>query len=289
MRIDEAGIHIRQSDIGAYIDCAEEFRRLYWDETYVGAESDAALVGTALHALIAQELEHGFFGNMRDMIDFAAHFFQNQIVSFEQNNIPYNRESFKTDAKAIALLEGLVPDWVYSPERAMLVAQNPDERLVEWEFDVPLTTVLGKAVWLCGTSDLVLPNMNMVWDWKTAGRAYDLWEKQRWAIQPTVYLYAAHHEGLIQFDDRGLLPFEYKVFMRGGKDIREPETYGVVRSQGNFDWLEKIVTNMVTMQLKMGTDTEWPLNDHGWHCSPKWCPFFATCKGEHVSPRNNWT
>lgn len=295
MRVDEAGIHIRQSDIGAYISCPEQLRRLYWDdrqgeEAYVGAESDAALVGTALHQLIREELDNGFFGNMADMQDFAEQFFHSQIASFAIMGIPYNRESFKTDAKAAQLLSDLVTDWVYSAERDFLQGQDPQDRLVEWEFDVPFITVMDTPIWLCGTSDLVLPRQNMVWDWKTSGRPYDLWEKQRWAIQPSVYLYAAHHQGHVSFDPKtGLIPFEYKVFMRGGKEIRPAETYRVNRSAGSFGWLGKVVTNMVTMQLKMGTDTEWPLNDHGWHCSPKWCPFFDTCKGEHVSPRNNWS
>lgn len=288
MRTDDQGIHLRQSDVAAYISCPEEYRRLYWDDTYVGNESDAALVGTSLHALIAEECTAGFFGNITEALDWTTSFFQLEIQSFATQGILYNRESFKTDNKAQTLLEGLVTDWWHSDERIFLQGQPPDERLVEWEFDVPLTEVLGVPVWLTGTSDLVLPRQNMVWDWKTAGREYDLWEKQRWAIQPSVYLYAAHHAGHIQFDKHGDATFEYKVFMRGGKTVRPAETYRVARSAGSFSWLTQVVTNMVTMQLKMGTDVQWPLNDHGWHCSPKWCPFFADCKGKHIDPKKNW-
>lgn len=288
MRVDQQGIHVRQSDIGSFISCPEEYRRLYWDDTYVGGESDAALVGTSLHALIAEEANNGFFTDQTEAAEYVTNFFVTNVASFEEQQIPYNRESFKTDVKAQQMLEGLVADWWQSSERQFLMGQPPDERLVEWEFDVPFTQIGGQQVYLCGTSDLVLPRLNKVWDWKTAGRGYDLWEKQRWAIQPSVYLFAAIHEGHISLDKKGLATFEYKVFMRGGKDVTPAETYRVTRSVGSFGWLRQVVTSMVTMQLGMGTNVRWPLNDHGWHCSPKWCPFFDTCKGQYIDPKKNW-
>lgn len=295
MRIDSNGIHLRQSDITAFMACPEQYRRTNFDPTYVGSESDAALVGTSLHALIAEELDNGFYDRQFDAACFALDYLRNAIESFELAGTPYNRESFKTDDKAGIFLANVCQDWFHSEERRYLQSVDPQDRLVEWEFDVPFTTLGDTAIWLTGTSDLVLPRRNQVWDWKTAGRDYELWEKQRWAIQPTVYLYAAIHEGHVGMDANGLAHFEYKVFQRGtlgdgGKaDPKPGQTYPVTRSDASFKFLEKTVRNMVNMQLTLGTDVEWPLNDSGWHCSPKWCAFFADCKGKLIDPDKNWT
>ena len=290
MRVDEQGIHLRQSDITAFVACPEQYRRTNFDPSLSRVESDAALVGTALHALIQQELTEGFFDTMGEAEDYTQHFFQYNVYSFDLQGVPYNRESFGTDAKAMVLLDGLVGDWWHSDERRYL-AENPGRQNVEMEFDVPFTQADdGTPIFLTGTSDIIIPDLNMVWDWKTAGRGYELWEKQRWAIQPTVYLYAAKHLGLVLPNRMGEYVFEYKVFLRSTKDRVAPaETYRVFRTEGSFDWLENMVQRLMRMQIVMGPDVGWPVNDHGWHCSPKWCSAFATCKGEHVNTESNWT
>lgn len=295
MRTDQDGtIHLRQSDISTFIDCAEQYRRTNFTDAG-RTESDAALVGTSAHALFAEEMTNGFFSDKNEALEWTLNFFHAEIASFEIMGTPYNRESFKTDDKASIYLSNVVHDWWYSEERMFLESQDPQDRLVEWNFDVPFTKIGDTEIWLTGTSDLVLPRRNQVWDWKTSSREYELWEKQRWAKQPDVYLYAAQHEGLIQPTEDDLYVFEYKVFLRGtlaeaGEGMPKPaETYRVYRSDASFRWLEKMVQNMLAMQLRLGTEQEWPLNDHSWACSPKWCPHFADCKGKLIDPTKNWT
>jgi hypothetical protein len=40
----------------------------------------------------------------------------------------------------------------------------------------------------------------------------------------------------------------------------------------------KVIARMIESEQR-----PWPLNDAGWHCSPRWCPKFAECKGCHMT------
>lgn len=284
MIIDERGYHLHQSDIETFMQCPEQLRLKH---LAVGdATSDAAFVGTTTHAVIEHELMSPQpYGSLKEAINYGAYAFLEGMEQLYANQTAYSRETFKTDSKALKALEPLVESWYVSPERDMLMSMDPNDYQVEWEFDKPFTvTPDGTTIWLAGRTDLVL--RNRVWDWKTSSSEYKPWEKQRWAIQPTEYLWAAATEGLILPNADGEFVFEYKVLKRGAKPVKF-QTVTVKRTMGSFTWLERIVQNMVSFMEKMGFDTEWPLNDHSALCGPKWCPFWAGCKGAYIG--EDWT
>jgi hypothetical protein len=100
------------------------------------------------------------------------------------------------------------------------------------------------------------------------------WEKERWAIQPTVYTYALHHLGYLEGD--GPWPFTYFAFAKDGRNY-ELQELTVYRHQGDFAWLiDKCLSHAQLVEAQL---TTWPKNDNHALCSPTWCPAWSVCKG----------
>jgi hypothetical protein len=242
-------------------------------------ESDAALVGTAIHAAIEYEFTHG--PQDRTTLDelalgryakCAADFRSDPNVDFGENTYSGN------DSKAYTDIVDLIGKWFGSHIRAEYMQY--DGVVSEWEFDVEFCKVDSVDVWLTGTADLLIPNVGVV-DWKTAGRDYQRWEKQRWAVQPTVYTYAAHRSG---YFDSTPVPFTFEVFARGRKG--GVQTVDVWRDEGHWAWLARQITPMVRSIVAGGPkdfSELWQMNDQHALCSDKWCPFWSACKGEHMT------
>lgn len=278
MKINDDGtiITLHQSDIETWHTCGEQLRLTH--KTTNRDETDAATVGTAMHGLIQHELDEGFYKTLKGAQSFAANKFVDLLQSYKDEGSNYSRSSFKTDLKALDQIKTLVTAWFHSPERDELKFEH--NLKVEWDFDVPFATYGDVQVRLAGTSDLVLVDRNQVWDWKSAGRSYERWEKQRWAIQPTVYTFAASHEGLLVPDEFGRFEFHNKVFVRG--QTGAPQDVTVYRSQSNFEWLEIQIGSMLAVMSAL-PEGPWPLNDHGALCGPKWCAFWSDCKGRFIN------
>jgi hypothetical protein len=75
---------------------------------------------------------------------------------------------------------------------------------------------------------------------------------------------------------KGPYRFNFVLLRPNGK----VEWVPVHRGQADFAWLLKKVLHLAYLQeceLE-----EWPLNDQGWWCSPKWCGKWDQCKGAIV-------
>lgn len=278
MKVDAHGIHVHQSDIKSWLNCGEQqrLRRLVEDTKF---ETDAATVGTVLHALIEEELENGFFTTEKDAQAWAALCFLQTLEGYKENGSVYSRSSFDTDIKALRVVERLAQVWYRCDERSHLMYL--EEAIPEWDFDVPLgISIENTPIYIAGQADLLLPGEGL-WDWKTASQAYRRWEKQRWDVQSTAYTYAAHYEGLLLPDKFGEFEFTFKVFDSKGTTPGPPESIRVKRSPANWEWLKQQVLNMLSIQFAL-PDGPWPMNDSHVLCSPKWCPVWHECKGKFV-------
>lgn len=120
-------------------------------------------------------------------------------------------------------------------------------------------------------------------DWKTGGQEYKQWEKQRWAIQPTVYTWLLDQycraNGLENptIHD-GFHRFTYYVMLGDSGGLQKVV---VNRDPGDWAWLAAKARSIVT--LIEAELPQWPLNDGHALCSAKWCPAWADCKGAHVA------
>lgn len=148
---------------------------------------------------------------------------------------------------------------------------------IEHRFERVLVDTPERLINLTGTIDLV-DKHNVVWDWKTAGQEYEVWERQRYAFQPTAYTWAWATEDRF-FQREWLEPpwdFRYCVLLISGG----VQYVDVWRTWEHVNWLrQQAVAAATLIEAELAI---WPLNDQGWHCSPKWCHKFDECKGAHA-------
>lgn len=182
-----------------------------------------------------------------------------------------------TDGDMIAEVDRLVHKW--DTHVAPLVGEP---LAVEHHFDIEWHRYFhprfGEVViHLTGTIDCVAKTQ--VWDWKTSGSKYKQWEKQRTAVQPTVYGWAAAQLGFLDMP----VDFTFAVLLRGSEDH---QLVPVHRTERHMAWLFRLVQPLIDLGLtaEFGTDTPWPLNDTHFLCSEKWCPWWSICKGADLVP-----
>ena len=139
MKLDEQGIHIHQSDINGH--CLEQLRL---DTVAVGPrqETDAATVGTALHAGIEDELNNGFCETEEDVVRIVIQHFVDLLASYADSGAGYVQSSFGSPDAALKMLDSCARSWFRSDERTMLaqLTRGVDYH-TEWEFDLPFCTV----------------------------------------------------------------------------------------------------------------------------------------------------
>lgn len=294
MKFDDGVLTLHQSDISHFITCPEQFRvtnglgpLVQVDGDQYRSESDAATIGTCLHAVIEHELTGSRFKNLEAALRWARDWMGETITGYIRDEVDYRTESYGGDpGRTLQAVNLLVESWYQSKERKYWLSRDPKSFQVECGFDVHFVDRPGQVISeirLAGTPDIVDIGENRVVDWKSASRTYQRWEKQRWAHQATVYTFAAADVGLIQPNGDGLYRFDYRVFERG--KVVEAQEVTVWRGVGQWGWLTQLVNNIADM---MESDAEvWPLRDDHALCGPKWCPIWNQCKGQFVA--DDWT
>ena len=292
MKYDDGVLTLHQSDISHYVTCPEQFRVVnhigpgaqFDDEPTIRVETDAATIGTCLHAAIERELSGKPFSSLAAAQKWATDWMGETVSGFMSNGIVYRTESYGDDpAKAVGAVCNLVESWFVSEERAYWLQRDPASFLIENYFNIPFVKRTGdrlvREIRLAGTADIIDIAENRVVDWKSSGREYRRWEKQRWAHQPTVYTYAAASMGYILPDGDGLYRFDYRIFIRRASTA-EAQSVSVFRGNGQWSWLTMLVNNIAD-QIESNSEM-WPLRDDHALCGPKWCPVWDSCKGMFV-------
>ncbi len=249
---------MRQSSISEADICLERLRRGLLPDA-VRSESDATAMGTALHRGIEATLD-SLIHDGDPLLPNDAHgvaqdafgsLMQDPTFVWKQTDEPTARK-FIGDALALFYTE---------------VLHTLDPIQTEVAFGPHLLHEDDcRDIYLEGTMDL--NDVSGIKDWKTAGRAYRPWERQRWSIQPTVYCWAAYRMTGV------LLPFEYVVFLKGS--TVKLQRFTVTRGPADFVWLQRKCLHLATL---IEAELErWPVNDGHALCSLKWCDFYSTCK-----------
>jgi hypothetical protein len=251
----------RQSELGTWMMCPEQFR-LNRAGLMPRQETEATAVGTSVHAAIEAVLKGEATADTG--MDVALETWDSMIPNIDR----WVKASPQQCAVHVSNCYSSWADTVYP-------ALPPIER-VEGHFNVPLHEDDQRVIRLSGTVD-ALDADGTVWDWKTAAslRSYN-WEKQRFAVQPTVYTYAAAHPEGFNIENP---TFAYAVMEKAAKPV-EALILRITRDSGHWDWLTKQAISLaVAIEAEMPI---WQLNDQGWHCSPRWCGAWDSCKGAHV-------
>jgi hypothetical protein len=223
--------------------------------------SDATIIGTALHAGIESVLDNRSkeFGDMLEVV-------ANEYETLE-----------KTNYKKTNIDEEKIPAYLESMSLAFYNNILPNVELggsVEHYFQAPLGIEIdGYGIWLEGTMDYITPS-GVIWDWKTSSRTYNIKDKQKSAVQPTVYADAAVQLGLCPDYP---VQFRYGIMVRTETPKHQIAT--VERTEQHGLWLRHLVRGAVTSALKTGYDDNWFMNDSSTLCSQAWCSYWEICKG----------
>ena len=189
-------------------------------------------------------------------------------------------ELLKEDVKRGDYNSEYIDSYVQSMCESFLETIAPEvERggLIEYNFNVPTNiNVGGYKLGFQGTMDYVSPS-GVIWDWKTAARAYFVNEKQKQSIQASVYTYAGSQLGITTLP----ADFRYGVMIRQQKP--KAQVVKMIRSQGQIDWLLHQASSAVSSAMSRGTESSWFKNDQQNLCSSKWCNYWSICKGAHVT------
>lgn len=263
----------RQSFIGEFLMCGH--RAMTKLDGLVDPPSDATILGTALHSAIEVELGARL---AMPLVALKRSAMAEFVELAQDPAVRWVKDDYMT---CIGFLENMVEAWHRSDVRqTLLLAAGRDELHPETPFDVPLVTtqINGTPIHirLEGRWDLCHAGVGL-WDWKTAASPYKAWEKQRWAVQPTVYSHAAVELGLLTYPTT----FRFFVFPKRVKGCN-PEVVSVTRDRGHSAWLATMLEPLVAAHM-LGL-TEWPRNDQHALCSDRWCPAWEKCKGALISP-----
>jgi len=263
MKIDEANkiIYVRQSWLGDMGICPER-GRLGAVKPEFRSGSDATIMGTALHHGIESVL-NGHSTTLGAMM--------------ASSHGEYERLNALGAHKITNIIQEEIPGYINSMSTAWYENIQPLVKMggkVEEFFRVPLgIEVGGYAIHLEGTMDYI-DDTGMIWDWKTAKRVYNPKDKQKSAIQPTVYTTAMRLSG--QHDNPR---FMYGIMVR--QLVPKHQVVEIYRDNGHTEWLRHSVRGAVGMCLSAGMDNEWIMNDTSPLCSESWCSFWSICKGAY--------
>jgi hypothetical protein len=254
----------RQSWIKNLMMCPE-LARLKMNPDFREAPSDSTAMGTSLHTAIQcvldAKIQDGVALPEHDMLDI----FEMELTDLWTPDLRERKRSFKG-----SLMFGR------AAARAFYAEVLPTLKPVATEVDfgpLLLHSDSDRSIYLKGQMDYL--DEDGLKDWKTASAPYERWEKDRWDVQATTYTWAAAQRGLVEYMGQPL-PFEFVIHLARGKVQR----LSIERDYRHWEWMTRqlvSVSRLIEAEL-----TEWPLNDHGWWCSEKWCPVWAGCKGAHI-------
>lgn len=281
---------MRQSSFGTFGICQERARRENL-EGAVQVDTDAAVVGTCVHAAIELDLSDKIVGGEGYSFDTLLETFNAEWDDWSAR--PTFRHVKYNDTSARKWGGVCLRHW-YDGIREQL---DPIE--VEWGFNFQVYEDDWSVIRYSGTCDLIDRNFGLV-DWKTSGRGpYQEWEKQRWAAQPTVYTQAywdacVHGEfgdGEPSIETEGVFPIDFTYGVMHANGI---QVFRVQRGPEEWAWqLEKAKQVLSLIDTTYDSehaiwDRTWPTNDEHALCSPLWCPEWSTCKGTFVTGDDPW-
>ncbi len=258
-------VFVRQSWLNDMVLCPER-ARLGITMPNMRSGSDATLMGTAVHYAIECAIDAS--GNMAadEMVKIGVDKFHalQLLEKWKETNIDPEKYEVYIDSMCNAWLEGIAPELEFGGR-------------VEYQFAYPLGIEVGEwSVWCEGTIDYIDPN-GVVYDWKTASRAYNAKEKQSTAVQPTVYAGAVNAMGWSDFP----VDFRYGIMIRQEKP--KSQIVRIERNESHMRWLRHAVRPAIGMALHVGVDKPWIMNDTSALCSERWCSYWSVCKGAFLT------
>ena len=259
-------IWFRQSWLDTAFRCPERGRLAIVKPEWDNITSDSALLGTSVHHAIESFIDGAV------PLDGMG---QLAVGYLEDYPDPIKWTKYDTVESMFPHVHACIEGWVRDilPNLPAL-----DDATTEATFKIPLWSQNGHTVGITGTIDLIADGQ--LWDWKTSGKPYRASDKQKYAIQGTIYALAALNSDLVTAAELPMR-FSYGVMIRGGKP--QGQILSVVRTQGHIDFATKRMKQFVDLATHFGLDQTWPANDDHFLCSSTWCPWWSICKGAYLT------
>jgi len=264
--LEDDRIILRQSWLGSLAMCPERARQ---DMLGISksTESTSTMIGSAVH--------HGIEMCLQSFIDTGEHTSRDQTIAdslsyWNDNGHEIVRWNHKNEEECLEIIELNSAVW-WDEVRSDLFPRS-----VEHKFEIPLVVDHKPEIWLHGTIDLLQHHPAPIVDWKNPGRKpHDDWEKKRWSVQAAAYTFAV--ASMIDGGINEPMQFEFVHLVKG-------KVYKNLVECGPADWaslvaLARSAGTLITADLPV-----WPLQMSGWHCSPKWCGAWSTCRGRFAGP-----
>ncbi len=271
--------HFRQSDVSRVRQCPDLHRRELYAKP-ARAQSDAQLVGTAVHegiALAAGLLMDDRQPSLSYCLDVVHACIEDAWPECRKLSYAGLTHALTASATGLhAFWNGLLPQL----EQTTVLA-------VERQFDILVYEDSSRLVYISGTYDLGLPDVTI--DHKTSnGKSWtrDEWKVQRYNAQSTIYSWARDMETCEQgrptlsfAQEDKLLPFTFHVM---NLKTQGTEFVTVQRTVGDCAMmLEELLGIAAMVEARLD---RWPLRPDDWHCSPVWCDAWSECRGRHLGP-----
>ncbi len=265
MQPPEDRIILRQSWLGTLAMCPERARQ---DMLGIAesTESTNTAIGTAVHYGIEQclteQMQTGSPLSKTDSIEASLE----ELTRKEQEIVRWNHK-IEECAKIVELNTAAWWDEVREDIKPIAVEQH---------FELPLVVDHKPEIWLQGTIDCVQEFPRPIVDWKNPSRKpSDEWEKKRWSVQAAAYTWAVS-----AMSDNNLsepLDFEFIHLVKG-------KVHRTTVNVGPAGWASLVALARSAGTLISADLPVWPLNMVGWHCAPKWCGAWSTCRGRFAGP-----
>ena len=261
MQPPEDRIILRQSWLGTLAMCPERARQ---DMLGIAesTESTNTAIGTAVHYGIEQclteQMQTGSPLSKTDTIDASLE----ELTRKEQEIVRWNHK-IEECRKIVEL--NTVAWWDEVREDIKPIA-------VEQHFELPLVVDHKPEIWLQGTIDCVQEFPRPIIDWKNPGRKpSDDWEKKRWSVQAAAYTWAV--SAMADNNLKEPLDFEFVHLVKG--KVHRTLVNVTPAEHASLVALARSAGTLIAANLPV-----WPLNMVGWHCAPKWCGAWKTCRGK---------
>ena len=256
----EDRIILRQSWLGDLAMCPERAR-----QTMLGisenTDSTSTVLGSAVHYGIEQCLlelmQTGDPLTAPETVDQAMGYWHDHTANIVRWNHKPEQPPEIIEANAMVWWNEVRP------------ALRPID--VEHTFELPLVTDCEPEIWLQGTIDCIQETPLPMIDWKNPGRKpSDEWQKKRWSVQAAAYTWAMGDGSTPQ-------EFEFVHLVKG-------VVHRTLIEVGPVEWASLVALARSAGTLISANLPVWPLNMTGWHCSPKWCGAWKTCRGKIAGP-----
>jgi len=258
-------IVLRQSWLGTLSKCPEQARQI-WHGLVPETDSTSTAIGTSVHYGIEQCLS--------EVIRCEAPLSIEETIEASMEEWGRKRDDIVRWNKSVKVAE----DTIGKNTVAWWNEVRPTVQPVaaEWTFELPLIVDQKPEIWLRGTVDCVQVAGLPLIDWKNPGRKpsnFDASDLKKWSVQAAAYTWAAVTAGIVE-EGTG---FEFVHLVRG-------EVHRIPTEYGPVEWASLVALARSAGTLISADLPVWPLNMTGWHCSPKWCPAWDSCRGKLAGP-----